>query len=48
LNEDDFFEVGTLIARAVFNQDNEAELEKVGSGVAAIVDKYPLYPEYQH
>lgn len=48
LNKEDFFEVGTLIAKTVFAPENEAVIAEVKNQVQTILGKYPLYPEYQH
>ncbi|MCL2826378.1 MAG: serine hydroxymethyltransferase [Eggerthellaceae bacterium] len=41
----DFFEVGTLIAAAVFNAGDDTRLQDIAKKVKAIIDRYPLYPE---
>lgn len=45
-NTDDFAKIGSLIARAVFNASNEAVLANVRAEVDALIEKCPLYPEY--
>lgn len=44
-NKDEFETIGSLIARTVFNANNEAELQAVRAEVQALIDKHPLYPE---
>lgn len=48
LNADDFFEVGRLIAATVFNPEDSNEHARVKESVAAIIAKYPLYPELDY
>ncbi len=43
---DDFAQIGSLIARAVFNASDEAALAQVRAEVDALIEKCPLYPEY--
>ena len=45
LNADEFYQVGTLIARTVFARGDEAELAAVKAEVDAILEAHPLYPE---
>lgn len=45
-NTDDFAKIGSLIARAVFNASNETVLANVRTEVDALIEKCPLYPEY--
>lgn len=42
----DFRHVGTLIAKTVFNANDEAELDKIAAEVRGILEAHPLYPEY--
>jgi glycine hydroxymethyltransferase len=42
----DFREVGACIAEAVFNAEDEAALAQVRARVNAILDKHPLYPNW--
>ena len=44
LDGDDFFAVGTAIARTVFNANDEAVLAEVRAEMQAILDAHPLYP----
>ena len=44
-NEGEAYAVGRLIARAVFNRDDEAELAGIRDEVQALLDAHPLYPE---
>jgi glycine hydroxymethyltransferase len=37
--------VGRLVARTVFNRDDEASLSEVRAEVKALLDAHPLYPE---
>ena len=46
LNEDDFYQVGTCIAQAVFGVNDQRVLDEVRATVARIVDAHPLYPEW--
>lgn len=46
LDADDFFTVGTLIARTVFDAGNEEKLAQIKSEVDEIIEKHPLYPEF--
>ena len=46
LDEDEFYRVGSCIARAVFARDDEAELDAIKAEIDAILDAHPLYPEY--
>lgn len=43
-NKDEFYEIGTLIAKAVFAIENEAVLAEVRKSVDALLAKHPLYP----
>ena len=43
-NKDEFYEIGTLIAKAVFAIENEAVLAEVRKCVDALLAKHPLYP----
>jgi glycine hydroxymethyltransferase len=45
LNADEFYQVGELIAAAVFNAENETVLKDIARRVNAIIERYPLYPE---
>ena len=45
LNAQDFYEVGQLIAEAVFNAENQQKHNAIKEKVAQILVKYPLYPE---
>lgn len=45
---DDFYEVGQLIARTVFNADDEAVLADVRTRVDALLAAHPLYPELDY
>lgn len=45
---DDFYEVGQLIARTVFNADDEAVLVDVRTHVDALLAAHPLYPELDY
>lgn len=45
-NTDDFAQIGSLIARAVFNATDEAVLAEVRAEVDTLIEKCPLYPEY--
>ena len=45
LNAQDCYEVGELIAAAVFNAADDARLKDIAGKVDAIIEKYPLYPE---
>ncbi len=45
---DDFYEVGQLIARTVFNADDEAVLADVRTHVDALLAAHPLYPELDY
>ena len=44
LTKDDFYEVGQLIAAAVFNANDEAKLVDIKKKVDAILEEHPLYP----
>ena len=44
LTKDDFYEVGQLIAAAVFNANDEAKLVDIKKKVDAILGAHPLYP----
>lgn len=48
LNEEDFREVGSLIAKAVFNPADEKKLAEVREGAHALMEKYPLYPNLEY
>jgi glycine hydroxymethyltransferase len=43
---DEFYEIGELIAKAVFNADDEHELQGVHDRVDALLARHPLYPEF--
>ena len=45
---DDFYEVGQLIAAAVFNADDEAKLADVRAKADALLAAHPLYPELDY
>ena len=45
---DDFYEVGQLIARAVFHADDDAALADVRARVDALLAAHPLYPELDY
>ena len=45
-SEDDARTVGTCIARALFNRDDEKVLAEVRDTTSALLDAHPLYPEY--
>ncbi len=38
--------IGCLIAQAIFNRDNEAELQAVADDVNGLLAEHPLYPEF--
>lgn len=42
--EEDFYEVGQLIAAAVFNAENETKLSDIRAKVDALLAAHPLYP----
>ena len=44
LNSAEFFEVGNLIAKTIFNSDDNSVLDEVRSRVDALLDAHPLYP----
>lgn len=46
LSDDEFFEVGSCIAEAVFNTGDDNRLAQVRARVSAIIDAHPLYPEF--
>lgn len=46
LSDDEFFEVGSCIAEAVFNAGDDNRLAQVRARVSAIIDAHPLYPEF--
>ena len=46
LSDDEFFEVGSCIAEAVFNSGDDNRLAQVRARVSAIIDAHPLYPEF--
>lgn len=48
LTKDDFYEVGQLIAAAVFNAADEAKLADVRKKVNAILEAHPLYPGLEY
>ncbi len=45
---DDFYAVGQLIARAVFNAEDEAVLADIRTQVNAMLDAHPLYPGLEY
>ncbi|MCL2889255.1 MAG: serine hydroxymethyltransferase [Eggerthellaceae bacterium] len=45
LNVQDFYQVGEMIAAAVFGAQNESLLADITKKVEAILKRYPLYPE---
>ena len=45
LKEDDFVRIGTIIARALKNHDNEEILHELDKEVLDITSKYPLWYE---
>lgn len=45
LTADDFYQVGTLIAKTVFNASDEAALADIRTQVDALLAQHPLYPE---
>lgn len=48
LDADDFRKVGSLIAQTVFNANNEERLAQIKAEVGVILDKHPLYPEFNY
>lgn len=48
LDQADFTEVGTLIAKAVFNAHDPAALTDVSARAHALMDKHPLYPGLEY
>jgi len=44
-DEKDSFLVGELIAKAIFNRDNQAVKQEVANTVQGLLDAHPLYPE---
>lgn len=44
-DEADARKVGELIARAIFDRDDEAKVASVKAQVRTLIDKHPLYPE---
>ena len=44
-NEEEAHTVGGLIAKAIFNRDDDGILEDVKSQVTTLLDAHPLYPE---
>ena len=48
LDARDFYQVGELIAAAVFNAENEAKLADVRKKVDAILEAHPLYPGLEY
>ena len=46
LSDDEFFEVGSCIAEAVFNAGDDNRLAQVRARGSAIIDAHPLYPEF--
>lgn len=45
---DEFYEVGQLMARAVFHADDDAALADIRSKVDALLAAHPLYPELDY
>ena len=45
LKEDDFRKIGTIIAQALKNHDNEEILQELDKEVLDITSKYPLWYE---
>ena len=43
-NADEFHTIGSLIARTVFNAEDEAVLDEVSETVAELIANHPLYP----
>lgn len=43
LTKDDFYNVGTYIARTVFNAENESALKEIHADVDKILEAHPLY-----
>lgn len=46
LDADEFYRVGKMIARTVFEHDDEQALAEISDEVAAILAKHPLYPDF--
>lgn len=46
--EDDFQQIGELIAATVFNAGNDAKLADIRKKVDGMLEAHPLYPEYTH
>jgi glycine hydroxymethyltransferase len=46
LDADEFYQVGSCIARAVFARGDEAALDGIKAEIDAILAAHPLYPEY--
>ncbi len=45
ITQDEFREIGELIAATVFNAENEAKLAEIRAKVDALLVKHPLYPD---
>ncbi len=43
---EEFFTIGQLIGKTVFNAQNEAKLTEIANEVSALIARHPLYPEY--
>ena len=44
-SEDEFYEIGGLVARTVFQANNEAALKEIGARVRELLEVHPLYPD---
>ena len=44
-SEDEFYEIGGLVARTVFQANNEAALKEIGARVRELLEAHPLYPD---
>lgn len=44
----DFYEIGLLIAEAVFHAEDETMLTSIKDKVKELADRYPLYPELRY
>ncbi len=43
---EEFFTIGQLIGKTVFNAQNEAKLDEIAHEVSTLIARHPLYPEF--
>lgn len=47
-NEDEFYTIGSCIAKTLFAANDQAELDRVRQQTQALIQAHPLYPEFDY